>query len=423
MPIDLSNAHPSDVVVPLSDMLDLLSSRLEEDELDTISEELIRRRSTQVAAGDVISAELMNQILADIGNLQTRMMVLEEGIPDVDRPQIVLVNPSNGVRIGEPLEVSGFNLAPEQLTSVRIAGRTVSVFSAASHSRLLVFEVPSILGIPEEGADVSLEISNEFGSDDISVRVERTRVTELSTAISLGYVSFPNEELEANSDYTITVRITALTSLAATYTLSVNVDNTGWSAAIADGASQIVIPQSQPTPFVTDVDVIVTTGASGTANFTMSIVAVGHPDQNGISEPPLFLSIGDVTEANTEITFQPPLIADENIDLTTGNFLLSPGRQINFGVNAILAVVGNYNISDPIITGNTGEVWAATLLSPSVAAANQVEVEEIHQNFIRLQLATAATTATPDAQLSFTISRVGSNEPPAIFSRTIEVIS
>jgi len=415
---DLSNAHPGDVVVPLSDMLDLLASRLDEDELETISEELIRRRTTEVAAGDVISAEMMNQILADVANLQTRVMILESGIPDVDRPQIVLVNPRDGVRIGEQLEVSGFNLAPGQLTSVHMGNRSVSVFSSASHDKLLVFDVPPILGIPEDGDDVKLEITNEFGSDDIMVNVLRSENTELSVAITLAYQSIPTEELEADTDYTVTVRISARTSLSAEYIITPSVDNSDWSVVLNEASNRIVIPQSQPLPFVIDVDAIITTGSSGSANFSMRIEAVGHQDQYGQSEP-LALAIGDEPEVNTEITFQAPELAPENFDPATGNILLDAGGTVIFGVNSILSALGTYDISVPEILNDGDGVWSAVLLSPEITLAD--EEDEIHQNVIQLQLALGAPVSTPIAQLRFTMSRQGSSEPPAEFINNIEV--
>lgn len=418
-PTDLGNAHPGDVVVPLSDMLDLLESRLDEDELDELSEILIRRRTTEVAAGDVITAEMMNQMLADIANLQTRVTVLESGYPDVDAPQIVLVNPSNGVRLGDPLEVSGFNLDPEQLTSVRMGNRSVNVFGSASHDKLLVFNVPPILGIPEEGADVNLEITNDFGSDSIMVNVLRSLNTEFNVSITMSYQSIPSGALEANTQYTVTVRISALTSMSSEYIITPTVDNTNWSAVLADAAlNRITIPQSQPSPFVIDVDVLVTTGVSGQGNVGLRIEAVGRPDKFGQTEP-LNMEVGTAPEVNTDISFAAPVISPDNIDPVTGNIILNPGGNVLFLVNATLATAGSYTVTGPTIASNPGSVWAATISPPtSVATSTQ---DQIHQVFITLTLGTGAPVSTPVTQLQFQMSRTGSSEPPALFSHNIAV--
>jgi hypothetical protein len=416
--LDLNNAHPGDVVVPLSDMLDLLSSRLDASELEALSSELILRRTSEVRAGDLITAELMNQILADVANLQARLMLLEEGIPSQSSPQIVLVNPNNGVMIGSQLQVSGFNLAPDQLTSVRMGGRAVTVFSTASHSKLLAFDVPPILGIPPEGAEVNLEITNAFGSDDIMVEVLRSQATELSVAIDMTFINIPTEILEPNTDYNITVRINALTSMASQYILIPNIDNPDWSTRLASNSNRITIPASQPLPFQIDIGVIVTTGDSGSANFSLRIEADGQPDKNGESTL-LPLEIDEVTEVNTEISFQAPEINPANIDTATGNLQLAAGGNVVFGVNAILGAVGNYTVSTPQIINNTSNRWSAQLLSPQNTIADAEG--EIHQNVIRLQLAAGAPLTTPLAQVRFEVARTGSTEPPAEFIRSLQV--
>jgi hypothetical protein len=416
--LDLNNAHPGDVVVPLSDMLDLLSSRLDASELEALSSELILRRTSEVRAGDLITAELMNQILADVANLQARLMLLEEGIPSQSSPQIVLVNPNNGVMIGSQLQVSGFNLAPDQLTSVRMGGRPVTVFSTASHSKLLAFDVPPILGIPPEGAEVNLVITNAFGSDDIMVEVLRSQATELSVDITMLYTNIPTETLEPNTEYTFTVSISALTSMASQYILIPNIDNPDWSTRLVSSSNRITIPTSQPTPFEFDVDVIVTTGDSGSAEFYLRIEADGQSEQFGESSP-LSLEIDEVTEVNTEISFGTVEISPSNIDAATGNLQLVAGGNVVFRVNAIFGAVGNYTVSTPQIINNTSNRWSAQLLSPQNPVADAVG--EIHQNFIRLQLAAGAPLTTPIAQIRFEVARIGSTEPPAEFIRSLQV--
>lgn len=416
---ELLSPHPGDIVVPLSDMLDLLSSRLEPSELEDIQNELIARRTTEVRAGEIITAELINQILADIANLQTRVAVLEAGIPAVERPQIILVVPNDGVRIGEELQVYGFNLAPEQLTSVVMGGRTVSVFSSASHSRLLVFDVPPILGIPEEGADVSLEISNEYGSDDIMVNVLRSQNTELSTEFMLTYEDLPSGDLDPETEYPITIGISALTSLAADYNLIPQIDNADWSAEMENGVTEISIPQSQPTPFTTTVVVLVTTGTTGSANFSLRIEAVDQTDEYGESEN-LLLEIGETPEVNTEIIFAAPVIPPGNVHSPSGDIMVAAGASVTFTVNSTLTLQDEtYDFSEAEIVGDTGGIWTATRLSP---AQDIPDVEnEIHLNAVQIELSAAAPSNTPPVQVRFTVARQGSTQPPAVFTHGVRI--
>lgn len=426
--VDLSNAHPGDVVVPLSDMLDILSSRLDEAELELISEELIQRRTTEVAAGDVITAEMMNQILFDIGNLQTRVMVLEQGSTDTDKPQIILIEPSDGVRINEELKVYGNNLDPDTLTSVMMGGRRVTVFSQASHSKLLVFNVPPIFGIPEEGADVTLEIANTHGSDDISVFVLRSQETELDTTFLMPNPSVPTEAIDANTTYDFVYTITAYTSLDANYNLVpiLETDETDWSIDITGGSDKLFIPKSQPVPSVHTVTVSVTTGAAGTGTFRLRIEAEELPSEEWGESDPIVLEIDATPEVNTEINFiKPPTVVpgmyyDSDNDIVTVPPV--PIIDVVLIVQAeLLAANQNYNISEPTIEGDSGGVWSASRAND--ASVSTGSGTETHQVRINIDLDDSAPAGTPDVTLSFTIEREGSTEPPAVYTQKLSMLA
>ncbi len=425
---ELINAHPGDVVVPLSDMLDLLASRLEDDELEIISKELIRRRTTDVAAGDVITAEMMNQVLADIASLQTRVSVLELGIPALDRPQIVLVSPEDGVRIGSELKVYGFNLSPSDLTSVSIGDRTVNVFKNSSHSRLLAFDVPSVIGIPQGGADVRLKITNEFGSDDIMVNILPFESTDLTATIFISGPTVPPDALLPNTTYTYTYSVSAVTTISATYTLSAEITgDSGWSAQV-QGSNTLEIPRSQPSPFVKDVVVSVTTGSagspSGSASLVLKIVADDYPSEKGQSSS-INLEIGGVTEINSEIAFAPIAVQNNAID-DSGAILVLPGDDIIFTVEATLSsapeTIGDtYNISDPVIINDDAGVWlpAPVLLSPATKVSDNIN--EVHLNSVKINLAAGTPSNTPTVKVRFTIAREGSTEPAAVFENAVKI--
>lgn len=426
--VDLSNAHPGDVVVPLSDMLDLLSSRLEEEELDLISEELIRRRTTEVAAGDVVTAEMMNQILFDIGNLQTRVMVLEQSSSATDEPEILLVQPSDGVRINEELKVYGNNLDPDTLISVTMGGRAVTVFSLASHSKLLVFNVPPIFGIPEEGAEVTLDISNEFGSDSISVFVLRSQETELDTTFLMPNPEVPGEALEVSTAYDYTYTITAYTSLDATYNLipKLVTTETDWSVEVKGGGDTLFIPKSQPDPSVHTVVLTVTTGAAGSADLSLRIEAEDLPEEEWGESDAIPLEIDETTEVNTEINFiKPPTVIPGMYYNSAEDKLTVPPVPI---IDIVLVVQAEllasnetYLISEAVVEGDSGGVW--TVARTNDATVTTGEESETHQVRVSVDLADDAPVATPDATLSLTIERQGSTEPPAVYTQTLSMLS
>jgi hypothetical protein len=430
-PAELYNAHPGDIVVPLSDMLDLLASRLSAAELDELSQTLISRRTTEVAAGDVITAELMNQILADIGNLQTRVAVLESGVPDSNRPQIVLIDPNNGVRIGEELQVFGFNLDPDQLTSVTIAGRTVTVFKPSSHSRMLAFDVPPILGIPEEGADVRLEVSNEYGSDDYMVNVQRSIADTLSATIFVNPDPevVPQEPLEEGGSYEYGFIIRAFTTLDASYKLTPQIDNPDWGVEMKNGVDQINIPRSQPNASFHYVVVVVTPGSKPMAKLRLKVEAVIDSEQYGES-PLIALELGEVTQPNTEIEIAmvPEQVVPSMLYETTSNTVFVPPVFPSGGgiSNVTVTIVSTlkkadetYLISDPVVDNNTDDLWTVT--RTSAASVDTAAPDQNHSITITIDLDDSAQTSTPDTVFRFTVQRQGSSQQPVEYVQPIKM--
>ncbi|MCR6650129.1 MAG: hypothetical protein NVV73_00910 [Cellvibrionaceae bacterium] len=416
--LNLSNANPGDVVVPLADVLELLQTALNTAELQQLSTELIARRTTFVQAGDVITAELMNQVLADIGNLQARVADLENGIPSQEAPRIIFVNPNTGVRIGETLTVIGENLAPANLTSVRIGNRAITAFSGSSSGKTLAFAVPPMLGISQNGSDVLLTISNDFGSDDILVRVLPSLPQNLTANMVLTYVDFPQEELEPNTTYTVTLRLSAFTTLEADFAILPSLDgDAGWSVVV-DGDDTITVPRSQQQPFITDIDLLVTTGASGSASLTVQVEAVEYPDQNRTSTG-LPLAIGDTPEVNTDIALSAQNIPPGSFNTATSTFLVNQGQTVPFVLQfdiefypqetgesaADFAAKNTYVFDAPSITP-TGP-WSLTHQLPQTVVATP-SMQLVSLSFQLTRGSGPITTS----ELRFQASRNDADQPP-----------
>lgn len=423
--LNLLNANPGDVVVPLADVLELLQSALNAAELEELSTELIARRTTFVQAGDVITAALMNQVLADIGNLQARVAQLENGIPSQAAPRIFFVNPNTGVRIGETLTVVGENLAPANLNSVQIGNRTVTAFSGASQGKSLTFIVPPMLGISQGGTDVMLVITNDFGDDDILVRVLPSLPQELIANMILTYTNFPEEILTPATSYPVTLNLSAFTSLAADYEITASLDgNADWTVEI-QGDSTITIPQSQQIAFTTSVNLLVTTGATGSANLTVRVEAVDHPDQNQTSAP-LPLAIGETPEVNTDIALSAENIPPQNFTAATRTIRLNQNQTMNFALQfsvvfrpqetgesqAQFEAKNTYTFAAPTIT--PPGPWSLTNQTQQIVVANSPG--ELVDFAFQLTRGTAAVT---ESTLLFIATRNGSTEPAFELSYTL----
>ena len=74
-----SNPITAESVIPISSIFDALEGVLSEAERQALLSQLIDIRADGVAPGDLITAELFNEILSDINDLKIRMAGLEAG--------------------------------------------------------------------------------------------------------------------------------------------------------------------------------------------------------------------------------------------------------------------------------------------------------------------------------------------------------
>ncbi|MEO9130207.1 MAG: IPT/TIG domain-containing protein [Sphingomonas sp.] len=142
-----TTTDPGTISVPMSSILDALQGVLTEDERTALFEQLIGLRPAGVSPGDLITAELFNQVLSDINDLSVRLANLEGAtggpiLESLDPPSIVAVN---GLLI-----VTGKNFNPARnLNTVKIGDVEITQFRADSSPTHLLFPVPDLFtGLP-----------------------------------------------------------------------------------------------------------------------------------------------------------------------------------------------------------------------------------------------------------------------------------
>lgn len=370
--LNLLNANPGDVVVPLADVLELLQSALNAAELEELSTELIARRTTFVQAGDVITAALMNQVLADIGNLQARVAQLENGIPSQAAPNILFVTPNNGAPIGSELQVIGSNLSLGTLTSVRLGNRQINTFTSNSE-KLLVFEVPAIPNIPAQGADVNLVVSNQFGDDSIPVRILQSETPTLDANVQIFIQEFPDVEIEPGSTNNFSFRIVASANLTEQYTVATRIEGAaGWSHVFASGGTSqtITIDQTQTTNAEIFFDTIVTAGSAGSASVWLNITSINFPTALNRDSEQTLLELEEIPVGDRDLTFLDPVVTLESPDIfatnpnpQTRNLLIRPNGTIRFTARVLMNLAGQCTLSGATIENNPGAAYTLTLLS------------------------------------------------------------
>ncbi len=72
-------ANPGNIVVPLSQIIDQLQGKLSSSDIDKLLFDIISKRKDQVRPGDLITADLINQILADLQDLNAQIASLSVG--------------------------------------------------------------------------------------------------------------------------------------------------------------------------------------------------------------------------------------------------------------------------------------------------------------------------------------------------------
>jgi hypothetical protein len=370
--LNLVNANPGDVVVPLADVLELLQSALNSAELQQLSTDLIARRTTFVQAGDVITAELMNQVLADIGNLQARVAELENGIPSQESPKILFVTPNDGAPIGSELQVVGTNLLLSTLTSIRLGNRPIDAVISNS-DKLLVFEVPAIPNIPTQGANVNLVVTNQFGNDLISVRVLQSETPILDANVEIFIQTFPDVEIEPGSTHDFRFRIVASANLTEEYTVTTRIDGAaGWSHRFSDGQTSktITISQTQTNNFETSFDTLVTAGSTGNASVWLNITSNNFPAAVNRESQQTLLELEEIPVGDRDLTFLDPLVTAESPDVSapnpnpqTKNLLIRPSGKIRFSVRVLMNVAGQCTLSGATIENNPGTAYTLTRIT------------------------------------------------------------
>jgi hypothetical protein len=234
-----TTVSPGNIVVPLSAIVDQLQGKLTSGEIDALLSAVLANRRQRVAPGDLITADLMNQMLADLDDLQTRVAILEGSSGGV---VILGRDPAGDVTVLGKLTLlgSGFDADPAKNT-VLLGSIPVTSFFPESNATRLAFQVPdSFTGLPKLVTAV-VKTADGRTSNAESVRLlpkaeqpQGGNVVIFPTTPALGQIVVGNT-------YTLTWLVDGQTALPATYRLQLLfTDVTGASAAAWAGASTLV---------------------------------------------------------------------------------------------------------------------------------------------------------------------------------------
>jgi len=235
---------PGDPVVPVSEIRDLLQSKIDASTLEQLLQDIISGRRTQVKPGELITADLMNQILTQLESLNIRVTELENGstVPS-GQPVITGLQPSAPVAMQSELRIFGRNFGQPASNVVTIDGVAVRQFKDGSSDAQLIIDVPLIAGVPEQGKIATLTVSNPqgFAQTSIVIRPAVQTTPQGSLFVTLSQ-SPPDERLLAGQSYTFVFAVQAITNLEELFSLSPTVSS-GWPAAIVGQNNEVITPE------------------------------------------------------------------------------------------------------------------------------------------------------------------------------------
>jgi len=307
---------------------------------------------TQVQAGDVISATLMNRILEEIASLQLQINALSGQTVTLGPVEIIRLN-KDSITMGEELQVYGRNLAVANLVYVTIGGVPVTSFKEdRSNSSLLVFDVPAIIGITDPGALVTLEIrNNQGGPARAPVFVMPAAPTQLNANFGFS-VTPPTAAIQPSGTGVYTFLISALTSAAETYTVNAIIDG-GWSAQASP--TELTIPKSLTSATSRTVSVTVTAPATGSATLKLELVPKNFPGPSYFSQN-VPVAVGSTGQgSNPDFTLTSTSVVP-GAAFASGKIKCTAGQTRTVKPNVALAKPGTY-----LITAAVTAPWTAVV--------------------------------------------------------------
>jgi hypothetical protein len=241
-----------EIVVPMSSILDALEGVLSEAERQALFAELINLSPAGVAPGDLITAELFNNIMSDVNELMVRVAALEGGAGTAKPPIITRIEPFT-VTAGNEMTVIGENLTPSLLTLIEIGDTRIATnrLKLGSGSTRLIFNAPTMIGLPPAGAPVTIEIANAAGQAEAAfvLRPGESETLQMIPVFRLMSVT-PNQDIARTTTYTLAFEVDISSSHAETFTLVPTLavtPATGWSVTV-QGSNQITVPLSAGSP-------------------------------------------------------------------------------------------------------------------------------------------------------------------------------
>lgn len=427
---------PGDMVVPLSQIVDLLKSKLSQSEIDALLNSLFSGVPKQVRPGDLIPAELMNQIFAELANLETRVAKLEVTTPVTGTGMGVFIlepNTNTVLRIGDSLTIKGINLLKDSI--VKIDETTmIGLEGSLDNMTLVLKSIPPIDNIVGEGRTVTLLVSNSAGSNTAQFTLKPRELTVPIGTVLVAQTGGPipaplNNTYKANTRYTFIFTITSDTRPDETFSLNPSMDN-AWAAEVIDPLTDKAITPSEilieaaknaTTPTVKKVYVAVTipgTAQSGdTGNLTLLVQSKRNQTIQKTTAPPIAITVEGAVQVPKNMSISLLNTAGDagmrdNGDGTKTALIVvdsSTGGELEFEVN--VPTTGQYKIDTAKLSTFLDDQAPAKWSASVPGALNGVVTLNSPKGSFKILV--KATTGAKAAQMILDLSSTAPNSQDA----------
>jgi IPT/TIG domain len=354
-----------------------------------------------VQRGELITADLINQLIDDIENLDARVTTLEQAGTTSGVVEIDALYPTTP-RVEDDVTIIGKNFGYSVgATRIYFNGLSPSTLRQGSSDTVLVCPVPDIPGLAESGSAVQLTVANARSSATESITVLPLQQEQVGDAsIDFSGVSPDPTVPNQNADFAFTLHSDAL--LPAKMKLKASLKDIegaplGWNTALLDAAfnplenDQIQINPTDTKPFYVRVGI-----PSGQNNTPFTLQADGAGGGLTASSGPQSLVVGQTASPDDAIPDLSPTSVS-NGTLSGSTVSVTPGSLAELDLEVHFTVASTYNVS----VSTTGGGWQAQLLVPSptnpqfnVGASdlNQGTSPKYAKETIRVLIATSGST-------------------------------
>lgn len=295
------------IAVPMSSILDALEDVLSEAERKALFGQLIGLRPSGVAPGDLITAELFNDLIGNVNDLLARVAILEgaAGGPIIDS-----LEPGTSVAVLEKFTVVGRNFNPDpRLNLVRIGDVEINQFRADSTPTRLSFALPDMFASLPATLPVRVVTAGRT-SNAVNVTVNEMSKAQKGNFV-IGAAIVPAGNVTAGADLAISWPVQAVTLFEDVVNLSLVVAQpngataSAWLSTLAlqPGATMPITPAQTKTVAAT---MKVPAGATS-VQLALQVVSQDKLVKN-ISDP-VTVTIGQAIEASDpriEFAFRVP---------------------------------------------------------------------------------------------------------------------